>query len=42
MDRPVYLPPRQIPPSRAVVAFEVFTALLAVAILGVLIRVSPL
>ena len=22
MDRPVYLPPRQIPPSRAVVAFE--------------------
>lgn len=41
MDRPVSLPPRPTPP-RAVIAFEVGTALLAIAILVVSVKGSPL
>lgn len=41
MDRPVSLPPRPTPP-RAVIAFEVGTALLALAILVIMVRISPL
>jgi hypothetical protein len=42
MDRPVSLPPRQIPPSRAVIAFEAATGLLAIVILVIMVRISPL
>lgn len=41
MDRPVSLPPRPAPP-RAVIAFEVGTALLALAIMVIMVRISPL